>query len=82
MNIYYLPGRGDRLETGLEFIGHGMHQKSIQQAGTEEEVVAQTLAKLRGFSGHAVTGWLSPGLRETERSPDILKAEGVRYVLD
>lgn len=77
------PGAAEAmLEAGWEFIGHGMHQKSIQQAGTEEEVVAQTLAKLRGFSGQAVTGWLSPGLRETERSPDILKAQGVRYVLD
>lgn len=70
------------LKAGWEFIGHGMHQKSIQEAGTEEDVVAQTLAKLRQFSGQAVTGWLSPGLRETTRSPDILKQAGVRYVLD
>ncbi len=77
------PGAAEAmLEAGWEFIGHGMHQKSIQQAGTEEEVVAQSLVKLRGFTGQAVTGWLSPGLRETERSPDILKAQGVRYVLD
>ena len=70
------------LQAGWEFIGHGMHQKSIQEAGTEEDVVAQTLAKLREFSGQAVTGWLSPGLRETERSPDILKQAGIRYLLD
>ena len=70
------------LHAGWEFIGHGLHQKSIQDAGTEEDVVAQTLAKLRGFSGQAVTGWLSPGLRETERSPDILKQAGIRYLFD
>ena len=77
------PGAAEAmLEAGWEFIGHGMHQKSIQQAGQEETVVAQTLHKLRQFSGQSVPGWLSPGLRETERSLDIFKAAGIRYVFD
>ena len=77
------PGAAEAmLEAGWEFIGHGMHQKSIQQAGQEHEVVAQTLEKLRAFSGQAVEGWLSPGLRETVDSPDIFKACGIRYVFD
>lgn len=77
------PGAAEAmLEAGWEFIGHGLHQKSVQQAGKEDDVVHQTLTKLRGFSGQAVGGWLSPGLRETERSLDIFKAAGVRYVFD
>jgi allantoinase len=70
------------LQAGWEFIGHGMQQKSIQQAGAEEAVVQQSLQLLRTFSGQPVQGWLSPGLRETPRSPEILKAAGVRYVFD
>lgn len=69
-------------EAGWEFIGHGMHQKSIQQAGAEEDVVVQSLQALRSFTGQAVKGWLSPGLRETARSPEILKQSGVDYVFD
>jgi allantoinase len=70
------------LKADWEFVGHGMHQKSIQAAGTEEEVVAQTIEKLKGFTGQKVRGWLSPGLRQTERSPDVLKAAGIDYVFD
>jgi len=70
------------LQAGWEFIGHGMHQKSIQAAGTEEEVVNGTLDKLKKFTGQPVHGWLSPGLRETVRSADVLKAAGIEYVYD
>ena len=70
------------LDADWEFLGHGMHQKSIQHAGSEQEVVRQSLEKLRGFSGQAVGGWLSPGLRESFESPEILKQSGVRYVFD
>ncbi|UOD51088.1 polysaccharide deacetylase family protein [Orrella daihaiensis] len=77
------PGAAEAmLQAGWEFIGHGLHQKSVQQAGNEEDVVTQALDKLRRFSGQAVAGWLSPGLRETERSLEVFKSAGVRYVFD
>jgi peptidoglycan/xylan/chitin deacetylase (PgdA/CDA1 family) len=77
------PGAAEAmLEANWEFIGHGLHQKSIQQAGKEEDVVAQALEKLRSFSGQAVKGWLSPGLRQTERSLEVFQSCGVRYVFD
>lgn len=77
------PGAAEAmLQVGWEFIGHGLHQKSVQQAGNEEDVVSQALDKLRRFSGQPVAGWLSPGLRETERSLEVFKASGVRYVFD
>ena len=69
-------------DAGWEFIGHGMHQKSIQQAGAEEDVVLESVKLLRNFTGKTVRGWLSPGLRESTRSPEILKQVGIEYVLD
>ena len=77
------PGAAEAmLEAGWEFIGHGLHQKSVQHAGKEEDVVGQALDKLRRFSGQAVGGWLSPGLRQTHQSLEVFKSAGVRYVFD
>lgn len=75
-----------------EFIGHGMHQKSLNvataggdaaaAARAEETLIRACLDKISGFTGERVRGWLSPGLRETHDTPDILRACGVEYVCD
>ncbi len=70
-----------------EFIGHGMHQKSLNHAsnGTtadEAALINACLDKLAAFTGERPRGWLSPGLRETYDTPDILKACGLDYVCD
>lgn len=70
------------LEAGWEFIGHGLHQKSIQGEADEAGLIQAALDKIKAFTGAAVRGWLSPGLRETVETPDILKAAGVDYVCD
>ncbi|CAM3756543.1 polysaccharide deacetylase family protein [Bordetella tumulicola] len=70
------------LRHGWEFIGHGMHQKSINHAGAEADIIEQTLDKIAAFTGMRPRGWLSPGLRETFDTPDILAAAGVDYVCD
>lgn len=70
------------LNAGWEFIGHGMHQLSLNHGDGERELIAQCLEKLRAFTGVRPRGWLSPGLRETYDTPDILAAEGVEYVCD
>lgn len=71
------------LKAGWEFIGHGMHQKSINHAeGGEEALIAAALDKIAGFTGQRPRGWLSPGLRETVHTPDLLKKQGVDYVCD
>lgn len=69
-------------QAGWEFIGHGLHQKSIQQAGDETEIISQSLAALKKLTGVQPAGWLSPGLRESYDTPDILKSCGVDYVFD
>ena len=70
------------LEAGWELIGHGLHQKALTGEASEAELIAQALGILRDFGGRPVEGWLGPGLRETDETPDILKANGLRYVSD
>ena len=70
------------LEAGWEFIGHGIHQRSVEGEGDEAGLIAAALDKLKGFSGRPVRGWLSPGLRETFETPDLLKAAGIEYLCD
>ncbi len=66
-----------------EFIGHGMHQKSLNHASNDEAALIQAcLDKIADFTGTRPRGWLSPGLRETYDTPDILKACGLDYVCD
>ena len=70
------------LEAGWEFIGHGMHQESMQAEAAEAELIRAVLDKLAKFTGQKTRGWLSPGLKETADTPDILKAAGIDYVCD
>ena len=67
---------------GWEFIGHGVHQRSVEGAADEAELIAVALDKLSSFTGAPVRGWLSPGLRETYDTPDLLKAAGIEYLFD
>lgn len=71
------------LKAGWEFIGHGMHQKAINHAeGGEESLIVAALDKIQKFTGTRPRGWLSPGLRETVDTPDLLKKNGIDYVCD
>ena len=70
-------------KAGWEFIGHGMHQKATNHVeGGEEALVRACLDKIQRFTGTRVRGWLSPGLRETIDTPDVLKRCGLDYVCD
>jgi peptidoglycan/xylan/chitin deacetylase (PgdA/CDA1 family) len=78
----YRPLADAVLETGWELVGHGMHQRSVALETDEAGMIAAALGVLRAFSGQAVRGWLSPGLRETDNTPDLLRAQGVDYCAD
>ena len=70
-------------DAGWEFIGHGMHQRATNHVeGGEEALVRACLEKIDHFTGRKTRGWLSPGLRETVDTPDILKSCGLDYVCD
>lgn len=70
------------LDAGWEFIGHGVHQKGLQEGAEEAEIIQKALAKLKTFTGQAPRGWLSPGLRESAHTPELLRQAGVDYVCD
>jgi allantoinase len=71
------------LQAGWEFIGHGMHQKATNHIdGGEEQLIVDCLDKIEAFTGSRPRGWLSPGLRETLDTPDLLKKCGLDYVCD
>jgi allantoinase len=71
------------LKAGWEFIGHGMHQKAGNHVeGGEGAMIKASLDKIQAFTGIRPRGWLSPGLRETVDTPDILKQQGIDYVCD
>lgn len=68
---------------GWEFIGHGLHQRALNHSGAgEAELVAETIRLIRDFTDAPVRGWLSPGLRESLETPEILKQNGVDHVFD
>lgn len=73
-------------DAGWEFIGHGVHQKTLNHSdggqGGEEGLIATALKMVQDFTGQRPRGWLSPGLRETYDTPEILRRQGVAYVFD
>ena len=70
------------LKADWEFIGHGIHQHSIQAEKNEAETIRLALSMIEKFTGKQASGWLGPGLKESEHTPDILKSLGVEYVFD
>ena len=48
----------------------------------KQAVIGASLDKIENFTGRRPRGWLSPGLRETVDTPDILKRKGIDYVCD
>jgi allantoinase len=69
-------------EADWEFIGHGLHQKSMQAEADEAALIEMAIEKVEAFTGTKMRGWLSPGLKETVDTPDILKKVGLDYVCD
>jgi len=70
------------LTAGWEFIGHGLHQRSMQGENEEAVLIQQAIDLIDRFTGKKMRGWLSPGLKETNDTLDILKEAGIDYVCD
>jgi peptidoglycan/xylan/chitin deacetylase (PgdA/CDA1 family) len=54
-----------------------MHRVDDQRAA-----IADTIAKIKGFTGKPPRGWESPGLTETDDTLDLLAEAGIEYVAD
>ena len=66
----------------LEIMGHGLDQRSLQGEDGEAEVIGRALEVLSDFTGAPIRGWLGPGLKETDETPDILKEAGIDFLAD
>ena len=67
-----------------ELMGHGL-TNSVRLTGQTEERETATIAEARAAIeqwGQKMRGWLGPGLSETWRTLDLLRAHGVEYVAD
>ena len=75
-----LVGRGN------EILASSWHMDSLHHGGlpSDEEaaLVERSLRTLRTATGQAVQGWLSPARSQSRNTPDLLAAQGVRYMGD
>ena len=70
------------VETGWEFLGHGVRQESLHRVDDEGAVITETLDRIEAATGTRPAGWLGPGLHETDQTLAILYDGGVRHVAD
>lgn len=68
------------LKAGWEFVGHGIHQRSLGEEANERDLVHGALERLQAFTGVRPRGWMSPGWSETFDTPDLLREAGIEYV--
>lgn len=71
---------------GFEVMAMGVDMGKLHHTGvdpaTEMSWVSDSVTALRGLSGQPVTGWVSPGLRESFRTPDLIAQAGIEYFCD
>jgi allantoinase len=78
-----IVAEGERL--GWEWLGHGTdNSRRLSGLGEDEEraLIETSLRRIAAATGRRPRGWLGPGLAETARTPEILRAAGVEYVCD
>jgi len=75
----------EMLKRDWELMGHGTtNSRSIVglSEDAERELIQSTLREIRECTGQTPRGWLSPGLGETYKTPDLLAEAGIQYVCD
>jgi allantoinase len=74
------------LRRGWEVVAMGVDMGKLHHAGVDEATeaawVTESVATLRRLSGQPVSGWVSPGLRESFRTPDLVAQAGIEYLCD
>ena len=79
IDVYPSLARAVR-EAGWEFVGHGVHQRSLAAESDEVAQIKCALDTLEAFTGKRPIGWMSPGWSETFDTLDHLRSNGVEYV--
>ncbi len=74
-----LRARGD------EIVGHG-HTNANRQCDMSEAdeaaMITDCLARIHRAEGRPARGWMSPWVNESARTPELLAAAGLEYLLD
>jgi peptidoglycan/xylan/chitin deacetylase (PgdA/CDA1 family) len=69
-----------------EFIAHGLTRRQIIHTGMSEEEERQyirtSIEAVEKAAGKRPIGWSGPDFQETPNTPNLLAAEGIRYVCD
>jgi allantoinase len=69
-------------EAGWEFMGHAYQQGPIHLEADQKAMIERSVDVLRRFTGEMPVGWLGPGLTQTEDTPELLAAAGIKYIGD
>jgi allantoinase len=69
-------------DCGWEFMGHAWEQMPIHRVEDQRAMIERSVGAIERFTGEKPVGWLGPGLTETEDTPELLAAAGIRYVGD
>jgi allantoinase len=69
-------------DSGWEFMGHAWEQMPIHRVDDQKAMIERSVAALDRFAGEKTVGWLGPGLTQTEDTPELLAAAGIKYIGD
>ncbi|HXF67872.1 MAG TPA: polysaccharide deacetylase family protein [Burkholderiales bacterium] len=78
----YLPVARAARAAGWEFMGHSYDQQPIHAEKNQGAMIRRSVKVLREFTGRQPVGWMGPGLTETLETPELLAANGIRYIAD
>jgi allantoinase len=71
---------------GAEFIAHGLSRRRIIHIGMSEDEERQyiraSIEAVENATGKRPIGWSGPDFQETPNTPNLLAAEGIRYLCD
>jgi peptidoglycan/xylan/chitin deacetylase (PgdA/CDA1 family) len=73
---------GEARDAGWEFMGHAWEQMPIHRVDDQRAMIERSLDVIERFTGERPVGWLGPGLTQTEETPELLAAAGVKYIGD
>ena len=69
-------------QAGWEFMGHAYQQGPIHQEPDQKAMIERSVDVIERFTGIKPVGWLGPGLTQTEDTPELLAAAGIKYIGD
>ncbi len=70
------------LDAGWEFMGHAYEQMPIHRVDDQKAMIERSVGIIERFTGERPVGWLGPGLTQTEETPELLAAAGIKYIGD